>query len=299
MIPLRRTTTGMDSAHFAKYEGLGNDFIVVERAREADFDPRVVPALCDRRFGIGGDGVLLVLPPSSEGEGAARMIVWNADSSRPEMCGNGLRCVALHLALSRGVTELDAAVETDAGLRPFRLRRGGTKDPVVSVDMGVVRVGELRAFAAAGESLDVVLADAGNPHAVVYRPGPTASPGVRGSEAGPSSGELARDFERLAPSLAKDPFFAKGTNVEFFTKDAGGLRVLVWERGVGPTLACGTGACAVVAVACRIGVLTARTPATVFLPGGPLRVTYEPETGRTELEGPAHLVFRGESSLAS
>src|SRR5438309_11070936 len=103
-------------ARFAKYQGLGNDFVVIDAAREDAMTSEQASALCDRRFGIGGDGVLLVLPPR-DAANAARMKVLNADGSVPEMCGNGLRCVALHVARARGVRRGDLAFETDAGVR--------------------------------------------------------------------------------------------------------------------------------------------------------------------------------------
>jgi diaminopimelate epimerase len=265
----------MQWARFAKYEGLGNDFIVLDLARADDLDPKSVPGLCDRRFGIGADGVLLVLPPSP-GTAAARMLVQNADGSIPEMCGNGLRCVALHLALARGVTNLDVAVETDSGTRLCEVRGAGTALAHVRVDMGIVKVLERRRLALDGESVDLAVVDAGNPHAVLFRSDPRA------------------DLERLGPSIARHPSFAAGTNVELCKKQGDAIDVLVWERGVGPTLACGTGACAVVAEACATGLVPFDTEVVVHLPGGSLRVTHDRETGRTVLDGPARLVFRGE-----
>src|SRR5689334_15862287 len=104
----------MRALAFDKYEGLGNDFVLVEAASEDAVSADAARALCDRRFGIGGDGVLLLLPSAAAD---ARMRVVNADGSIPEMCGNGLRCLALHVARTRGVTRAELAIETDAGLR--------------------------------------------------------------------------------------------------------------------------------------------------------------------------------------
>jgi len=280
----------MEKANFTKYEGLGNDFVVIERARAEDFDARLralVPALCDRRFGIGADGVLVVLPPSDPGA-VARMRVINADGSIPEMCGNGLRCVALHLAMARGPGDLDLLVETDAGPRACSVLRLGPGEAHVRVDMGVVRVIERRRIALGGapgepdESVDVAVVDAGNPHAVIFRADP------------------ARDIDRLGPALAQHASFPSGTNVELVERVGDLLDVLVWERGVGRTLACGTGACAVVAEASATGLVPLDAPVTVRLPGGTLSITHDPKTGRTELDGPARLVFRGDApSLAA
>jgi diaminopimelate epimerase len=268
----------MDAARFAKYEGLGNDFIVLDLARKEELDAKFVSALCDRRFGIGADGVLVVLPPSVGSETAARMWVINADGSVPEMCGNGLRCVALHLARARGAGDLEVVVETDSGPRRCSVRRRGADEADVRVDMGVVRVRERRQLRVDGEVLDLAIVDAGNPHAVLFRPDPSA------------------DLARLGPAIAQHEFFPQGINVELVAARGAAFEVFVWERGVGPTLACGTGACAVVAEACALGLASASTAVSVRLPGGRLSVTHDASSGRTELEGPARLVFQGEAS---
>jgi diaminopimelate epimerase len=263
---------------FAKYEGLGNDFIVIDLERREDFDAAAVPALCDRRFGIGGDGVLLALPPSLA-TAAARMVVINADGSVPEMCGNGLRCVALHVARARGGKSVDLLVETDSGPRACAVTCGAPGEASVRVDMGAVRLRGARRLVVEGEEVDLAVVDAGNPHAVAFR----ADPSV--------------DIDALGPTIARHPSFPHGTNVEFVAQRDHELFVLVWERGVGRTLACGTGACAVVAVACAKGFAPARSPVSVRLPGGVLAVTHDPADGRTELEGPARLVFLGETAF--
>lgn len=265
----------MPRARFGKYEGSGNDFIVLDVARIEDFDPKTVPLLCDRRLGIGADGVLLVLPPKDQSAGA-RMLVLNADGSVPEMCGNGLRCVALHLARTRDDTQASVLVETDSGTRACSVRRGGSGAAEVRVDMGIVRVLERGRLLLAAEAIDVAVVDAGNPHAVVFRDDPRA------------------DLPRLGPQIALHSFFPSGTNVELVRqRGPDAFDVFVWERGVGPTLACGTGACAVVAEAFASGLVTTAA-VTVHLPGGALLVTHEATTGKTELEGPARLVFEGE-----
>jgi diaminopimelate epimerase len=264
---------------FAKYEGLGNDFIVLELAREADLDLATVPALCDRRFGVGADGVLLVLPPDAA-RSAARMRVINADGSVPEMCGNGLRCVALHVARARGPGSAEVVIETDAGARLCSVRRKAPGEADVEVDMGLVRVIEQRRLELAGHGVRVALVDAGNPHAVVL-----------GSE--PEAG-----LDVLGPQIARHASFPRGTNVEMMERRADELHVVVWERGVGRTLACGTGACAVVAHATREGLFRSGERVQVRLPGGVLGVTHDADTGSTRLQGPARLVFRGDLASA-
>lgn len=266
----------MSTKAFAKYEGLGNDFIVLDVAQESDFDARAAPALCDRRFGIGADGVLLVLPASGESGAAARMRVVNADGSVPEMCGNGLRCVALHLATARGQDAGELVIETDSGPRLCSVSRGAPGEASVEVDMGAVRVLEKRRIDLDGGMVEVAVVDAGNPHAVVLRSEPAA------------------DLDVLGPSLGSHPSFPRGTNVEIMSLRGDELQVAVWERGVGRTLACGTGACAVVAVACREALVRSRAPVAVRLPGGLLAVTHDAASGSTRMQGPARLVYRGE-----
>jgi diaminopimelate epimerase len=259
----------MEGLAFTKYEGLGNDFIVL--------DARAVPRLCDRRFGIGADGVLLVLPASRSGA-AARMRVINADGSVPEMCGNGLRCVALHVANEHGARDAEFSIETDSGLRSCSVSYESPREASVRVEMGPVHLVEARQLAIGDLTIDLAVVDAGNPHAVAFRADPHA------------------DIDGLGSQIARHPSFPRGTNVEFVAQRGGELDVLVWERGVGRTLACGTGACAVVAVATARGLVAPGVPASVRLPGGLLSVTHDPRTGNTELRGPACLVFRGEAA---
>lgn len=258
------------STTFHKYEGLGNDFIVVEGHDPSDVSPERASALCDRRFGIGADGVLLLLP-SRRPDCAVRMRVINADGSIPEMCGNGVRCVALHVVRAGGPPGL-VLVDTDAGPRACRIDSGGSG--LVSVDMGLVRVLGDRSVGVDGRAIELTLADAGNPHAVLF-------------------GTFARgDVESLGPRLATHGDFPRGTNVEFARVASDGIEVVVWERGVGITLACGTGACAVAAVACDKGLARRGTPLPVRLPGGALEVTIA-ESGQATMRGPARHVFSG------
>ena len=238
-------TTWGAALRFEKYEGLGNDFILVEAPDERAMTAERAVRLCDRRFGVGADGVLLVLPSSVPGCDA-RMHVINADGSVPEMCGNGVRCVALHVARARGLTSGTVHVETGAGERACVLEDGG----MVSVDMGVVRVLGERTIEVEGRPLLLTLADAGNPHAVLF-------------------GAFARgEVEHLGPRLATHAAFPRGTNVEFARVESGGIDLVVWERGVGITLACGTGACATAAVACGKGLAARGRPVALRLPGG-------------------------------
>ena len=257
---------------FFKYEGLGNDFIVVEAADADAVTPERAVALCDRRFGVGADGVLLVLPPRVP-ECDIRMRVINADGSIPEMCGNGVRCVAIHVARARALGTGTIQVDSDARICACRVEdtRG---EGIVTVDMGVVRLFGDRTIDVSGKRVTVAVADAGNPHAILF-------------------GTFARgDVDHLGPRLATHPDFPRGTNVEFSHVAGDGIDLIVWERGVGITLACGTGACATAAVACAKGLVPRGAPIAVRLPGGRLDITID-EGNLATMRGPARQVFSG------
>lgn len=258
---------------FQKYEGLGNDFIVVDAERPEAVSHEVARQLCDRRLGVGADGVLLSLPPSSAGSDG-RMVVINADGSVPEMCGNGLRCVALHLARKRNVRQGQLAIDTDAGNKACTIDDASGRG-LVTVDMGVVRVTEDVRLDVDGSTWELALADAGNPHAVTIQP-------------------ASRDvIERVGPRIERHSRFAAGTNVEFaVVRSPTEIDLVVWERGVGITQACGTGACATAAVAVAKGWSPADVEIGVKLPGGVLAIRMTPD-GRAIMRGPARHVFDG------
>lgn len=257
---------------FHKYEGLGNDFVIVEADREDSLTPAVARQLCDRRLGVGGDGVLLLLPPSSEGA-EARMRVLNADGSVPEMCGNGLRCVVLHVARRSGKTKGDVVIDTDAGVRRSSIDDRDTP-ALVTVDMGLVRSLGTTRIELDGDTWELALADAGNPHAITSR------------------SVDRKTIDAVGPRLATHSSFPAGTNVEFATFREGRIDLVVWERGVGITQACGTGACATVAVGVSQGKVRSGEEIAVHLPGGVLSVTIEPN-GHAIMRGPARHVFSG------
>ncbi len=259
---------------FEKYEGLGNDFVVVDAKREDAVSIAAARRLCDRRLGIGADGVLLVLPPDDPSAAAGRMVVINADGSIPEMCGNGLRCVALHVARKKRIATGRLTFETDAGLRPCLIDDVNGRGNI-DVDMGVVRWTEDISLDVDGDVWELALADAGNPHAITRR---TSS---------------RSDIERVGPRIATDPRFAAGTNVEFATmRSPTEIDLIVWERGVGITQACGTGACATVAVAVAKGWSPVDTSVKVHLLGGDLDIRID-ALGNTRMIGPASHVFSG------
>lgn len=265
---------------FSKYEGLGNDFVVVDAERDDVLGPADAKRLCDRRHGIGADGVLLVVPVQSSaahGASAARMRVINADGSTPEMCGNGLRCVALHLARSRGARELEVTVETDAGPRACSVKLRDAAEAEVLVDMGEVRARGPVTIDLDGQPITLELADAGNPHAILFDSFPREA-----------SRETA---QRLGHRISTHPKFPEGINVGFARVVGSRIDLVVWERGVGLTLACGTGACAAAVVA-RTRELVPVGTVTVHLPGGALEIDPDPN-GRTRMRGPARLVYEG------
>ena len=260
---------------FAKYQGTGNDFVVVDWPWPNLPACCAIQRMCDRRFGIGADGILLLQPPSDP-TGHSKMILFNSDGSRPEMCGNGLRCAALHLAAREPARSPHVLViDTDAGPRTCELTELGDAHACVRVDMGIVT--KPSQIELDSPPLRLHLVSVGNPHAVLLDPGPHM------------------DVSALGPTLSTHPHFPNGVN-------AGFARVItptridlqVWERGAGLTLACGTGACAAVAAAWAAGCLQRPTDIEVQLPGGLLTVDLDPATFRMWLRGPADRVFSGE-----
>ncbi len=261
------------TARFQKYEGIGNDFIVVRAETPDSISVERAVALCDRHYGIGGDGVLVVSPGETSGA-RAKMTVLNADGSRPAMCGNGLRCVALAVA---GDGEPDEfVIDTDAGPRFCRVTPAtGGNQALVSTSMGRGVLEGSVECEVGGQTEQFARVSMGNPHAICFR--------------GPISSQLLDD---VGPRLSAT--FPAGSNIEIATVESPTkIRVDVWERGVGRTLACGTGAAATAVAAVTSGRSPTGTPIAVHLPGGPLHITVSPELD-VLLEGPARFVFSGE-----
>jgi diaminopimelate epimerase len=258
---------------FKKYEGLGNDFILLD-VPAGDLVDKTVRRLCDRHFGVGADGILIVGPPRSAGS-AASMVIRNADGSRPEMCGNGIRCVAVHLANQQGREALELTIDTDAGPLVCKVQKEQVEVEMGKlVDLGPVDVtvnGKVHRFARIS---------AGNPHAITFEP----------YESG--------DIDVVGRAVAQAPAFPEGTNVEFARlSEDGSIDLVVWERGVGRTLACGTGASATVGAACLARRRSFDEFVQVTLPGGPLHIRVQRGTLAATMRGPARLVFEGEVTL--
>ncbi len=272
---------------FSKYEGLGNDFVVIDiKSGELARAEEYAVAICDRHRGVGADGVLIV------GPGAPSMRVINADGSRPEMCGNGIRCVALHLVRTGVVKELAFDVATDAG--PHRcvvstLAVGAREIQVevtmrapsltpssvpVIADAADARVIE-QGFDAGGRSVRLTCVSMGNPHGVTFD----------------DIGEARRT---LGPLLEKHARFPRAANIGFARVVAPQtIELAVWERGVGFTEACGTGACACAVAAVETGRAQRDQPIEVRLPGGPLQILVGAAGERLRMTGPARHVFDG------
>jgi diaminopimelate epimerase len=261
---------GDERLPFSKWEGLGNDFVFVDGEPPADAS-RWAVQICDRHRGVGADGLAFV---SAE----PRMVLFNSDGSRAAMCGNAVRCIAAgwHRTGKLAAREW-TALQTDSGPRRLRVLH----QDWVEVDMG--RPEPMPGLAALQPVEQVGLPghflSMGNPHLVFLCPG-----GL------PSQADFARWGEALqtAPGIPDG-----GINVEFAARKGERLELLVWERGAGPTLACGTGACAAAVAAVEVGWMSGTIP--VHLPGGVLHISWDPAApGGVLMGGPAREVFRGE-----
>ena len=270
---------------FAKLHGTANDFIYVDARAGFPGDPAAIARrLCDRRRGIGADGLILLLP-STEADG--RMVIYNADGSRAEMCGNGIRGLA-KFVYERGLLPKNPlTVETDAGVKALELHLDGGRVARVTVDMGmpewrgreipVDADGEIldRPLVVDGRTWSVTCVSMGNPHCVVFVDDVAGLP-----------------LETLGPRFEHHPFFPRRVNTEFVRVDGRErLTMRVWERGSGETMACGTGACAVGVAAARTGRSARRV--TVTLPGGPLEIDWRSDD-RVLMTGDAVAVFDGQ-----
>lgn len=277
--------------NFTKYQGLGNDFLVIDQRPElgsVDFPSLTTTSivrLCHRRFGVGADGLLLVLPPENDGD--VRMRIFNSDGSEPEMCGNGIRCLASYLfTTDESEFSSELKIETLAGL----IRASISDKNQISVSMGrpsfnpseiptLLKLGKFNIpegiINIQGEDIEVYAAGMGNPHLVIK---------VDNLE----NVLLGQD----GPTLENHQLFPSNTNVHFVeVKSESNVKVLHWERGCGATLACGTGACAIHAVLLKIGVV--KETLHLELPGGNLTTSWQSLTSQIYMTGPATKVFSG------
>lgn len=276
------------SIEFVKYHGLGNDFILIDNRSSSEplITPEQAVKLCDRHFGIGADGAIFAL--SGQDDTDYTMRIFNSDGSEPEMCGNGIRCLAGFIAELEGniSQEVEYRIHTLAGTITPQI----TADGQVKVDMGVPRLlaGEIpttltsanekvidQPLEVAGQSWSVTCVSMGNPHCITFVEDVTAI-----------------SLEVVGPQFEHHSVFPQRTNTEFIQvlrRDY--LKMRVWERGAGATLACGTGACAALVA----GVLTGKCDrtATVELPGGLLEIEWSELDQRLYMTGPAVRVFTG------
>jgi diaminopimelate epimerase len=251
---------------FSKWHGLGNDYLLVERADlTVPLTPERVRRLCDYHFGVGSDGILEVL---SANGAEADVLIWNPDGSTAELSGNGTRIAARWLARRSG----NEAVRIRVGAREVAASLRGQE---VELEVGEVEVGEAETIEVGGELIELTPVSVGNPHAVIRR-------------------EPAReDLLRLGPLVENHPRFPERTNVQLIRVDGEHeLTVGVWERGAGETLSSGTSSVAAAAAAVARG--WCESPVTVHLAGGDLRV--ELEGGRAVLTGPAEEICTVELS---
>ena len=270
-----------------KYHGLGNDFVLLDRRiGGGDIGAGAARALCDRRRGVGADGVLVLLPSQTAD---VRLSIHNADGSLPEMCGNGLRCVAKHVLERATGRPSVLTVETDAGVLTARALWGPQHVESLEVDMGpaVLVAPHLPSFAT------------GTPFVGLPVPG-TPFHGTAVSMGNPHLVLLDAPLEQSAvwgPPLETSRGFPERTNVEFLVQEKDGLRVVVWERGVGFTQACGTGACAALVAATLAGWVPPERYHRVALPGGVLHLRVRADLSEVTLRGPATFVFSAEVPL--
>lgn len=276
------------SERIFKYHGLGNDFVVLDRrGTGVDIDAEQSRWLCDRRRGIGGDGVLALLPST---RGVARMVVHNSDGSVAEMCGNGLRCAVKYLVDHSSDHPATIDVETGAGVLSCKPGYGDGGVVGVDISMGPARL----------VAVNLPSGTTGQPFVDAPVPGHADLHGTAVNMGNPHLVLLDQPLEaaeRLGPVLERHPAFPDRTNVEFVRVDEDGLTVVVWERGCGLTQACGTGACASAVAA----VLGKRLPANawlrVTLPGGDLRIRVPDDLSDIRLRGPVAFVFEGVVAL--
>ncbi len=273
---------------FTKMHGLGNDFVVIDATREAvDLTPERVRAIADRHFGVGCDQLLVVEQPTQPGVDF-RYRIFNADGGEVEQCGNGARCF-VRFVHEKALTDKDEIrVETRSGLIAPRLRPDG----LVTVDMGVPRLqpaqipfvsdsdAVVQPLDVAGETVAITAVSMGNPHAVQV---------VADVEAAPVQAQGAL--------IESHPRFPARVNAGFMqVMDEGCVRLRVFERGAGETLACGTGACAAVVAGILRGLLV--SPVRVETRGGELEIAWSGPGTPVLMTGPAVTVFEGEMELA-
>ncbi len=279
---------------FTKMHGCGNDYVYVNCLTETVEHPEEVARfVSDRHFGIGSDGLILIRPSKVAD---FEMAMYNADGSRGEMCGNGIRCVGKYV-YDYGLTDQTTVrIETLAGIKTLELTVADGKVQQVRVNMGapILEATEIPAVFPASpivsepltvgdQTYAVTCVSMGNPHCVAFM-----DEDVR-----------TLDLEKIGPGFEHHAAFPKRVNTEFVNVlDETHLRMRVWERGSGETLACGTGTCATVVAAVLCGHVPADTEIEVELLGGTLRILWDRESNLVYMTGPATVVYEGEIDLS-
>ena len=274
---------------FTKMHGLGNDYIYINLFKEVVNDPAGLSRkMSDRHFGIGSDGIVLIGPAREESKADFRMQMFNADGSEAEMCGNAIRCVGKYVYDHEMTDKRTFSVETLGGVKTLDLTVERDKVSTVRVDMGEPVLDPSlipmsvegdsfidREIRVNGRTYKGTAVSMGNPHIVI-----------------PVSGIDDLDLSLVGPQFEHHPLFPRRTNTEFIENpDKGNIRMRVWERGAGETLACGTGASASLVASVLTG--KANRKAIVHLLGGQLTVEWDEETNHVFIDGPATTVFSG------
>lgn len=260
--------------HFTKMHGLGNDYLYVFGEVPENIEELSIK-LSKRHTGAGSDGMIYITRSEKADFG---MRIFNADGSEAKMCGNGIRCVGKYV-YDKGYTDKKKlSVETKSGIKYLDLAVAGGKVLSVSVDMGAAVVSSDTSLEVLGEHVVCTPVSVGNPHAVIFCENAEEIP-----------------LEKLGPQIEKHENFPGGVNVEFVSKiGENKLRMRVWERGSGVTMACGTGACASVCAAVSKGMCEYNTPVSVTLDGGVLEIEVNEKSGVT-MRGPAEFVYEGDT----
>ena len=262
--------------HFTKMQGLGNDYLYVFGIVPENIE-ELSKTLSDRHFGVGSDGMIYI---NRSARADFSMRIFNADGSEAKMCGNGIRCVGKYVYEKGYTDKTHLKIETLSGIKTLNIEVVFGKVKSVSVEMGVARVFEEMEVSLPAQNMKLTPVDIGNPHAVVFCEDAQNAP-----------------VKTLGKELETHSLFPGGVNVEFVSKiKENALRMRVWERGSGVTMACGTGACASVAAAVKKGWFSPDVPVEVLLDGGSLFISVA-EDGAVKMTGPAAFVFEGESDI--
>ena len=258
---------------FTKMQGIGNDYLYFFEEPPVNVKELSI-RLSDRHFGIGSDGLIYI----SKSEIADfRMRIFNADGSEAKMCGNGIRCVAKYVYTKGYTDKTELKIETESGIREIKLNVSGDKVDAVSVNIGKVIVSDPVTLEIDGISYSLRPVSVGNPHVVMV-----------------TDQEGLILPEKIGAKIEHHPLFPGGVNAEFVQIiDENRIRMRVWERGSGVTMACGTGACASVAACAEAGLCRKEQPVIVELDGGKLEITVLKD-GTVWMKGPAEFVYEAE-----